>query len=77
MLRLHPFWIRIYDLPMMARTKRIVGLIAAKCGEILEVDERSLEGLSRSVRIKANLDLTKPLKNGIQLEIRASQSIWT
>ncbi|KAL8499300.1 hypothetical protein ACS0TY_022325 [Phlomoides rotata] len=53
-----------------------VGLIAAKCGEILEVDKRSLEGLSRSVRIKVNVDLTKPLKKGIQLEIRDSQPIW-
>ncbi|KAL8528455.1 hypothetical protein ACS0TY_006039 [Phlomoides rotata] len=66
----------IYDLPMIVRTKRMVNLIAEKCGTVVEVEHRSLEGLSQSVRVKVNIDLTKPLKRGITLELRTSKSIW-
>lgn len=70
------FWIRIYELPMVARKKITVLQIANKCGKPIEIDESSLEGLSRSVRVKVRVDLKKPLTKGMLLEIGDNKKIW-
>ncbi|KAL8470414.1 hypothetical protein ACS0TY_033045 [Phlomoides rotata] len=70
------FWVRINDLPMATRNEGSVSLIAGKIGDLVEIDSPSLEGFGRSVRVKIKIDLTKPLKNGIQLELQRGQKIW-
>ncbi|KAL8543414.1 hypothetical protein ACS0TY_004086 [Phlomoides rotata] len=70
------FWVRMYELPMAARTTGIVTLIAGKLGELLEIDASSLAGFTRSVRVKIKMDLQKPLKGGIHLELREKQKLW-
>ncbi|KAL8548863.1 hypothetical protein ACS0TY_007939 [Phlomoides rotata] len=70
-----PFWVRLYDLPMVARTLANTSLIAQKCGEVLEVDKASVDGFSRSVRARVKVDLLKPVKRGTKLEI-SNNSVW-
>ncbi|KAL8556719.1 hypothetical protein ACS0TY_004251 [Phlomoides rotata] len=53
-----------------------MNLIAARCGEVLEIDTNSLVGISRSVRIKVRIDLHKPLKKGMKLEMKKRNTIW-
>ncbi|KAL8555996.1 hypothetical protein ACS0TY_003708 [Phlomoides rotata] len=70
------FWVRIYELPMAARNRTSIALIAGKIGDVVEVDSLSLEGFSRSVRAKVNIDLQRPLLNVIHIELGASKKIW-
>ncbi|KAL8472185.1 hypothetical protein ACS0TY_028784 [Phlomoides rotata] len=44
-----PFWIRMYDLPMAARTVAHISAIASRCGDTMEVDRASLDGFSQIV----------------------------
>ncbi|KAL8502165.1 hypothetical protein ACS0TY_021324 [Phlomoides rotata] len=66
----------IYDLPMAIRTPKNVSLIATRCGEVLEIDINSMDGISRSVRVKVRVDLHKPLKKGMKLELKKDNTIW-
>ncbi|KAL8494414.1 hypothetical protein ACS0TY_025284 [Phlomoides rotata] len=70
-----PFWVRLYDLPMAARTVANITLIAKKCGDVLEIDKGSVDGFSRSVRVRVKVDLLKPVKRGTKLEI-SNSSVW-
>ncbi|KAL8511697.1 hypothetical protein ACS0TY_018211 [Phlomoides rotata] len=70
------FWVRLYDLPVVARTLKSTNLIGGKIGEVLEVDMGSMEGIARSVQIKVKVDFRKPLKAGIQLEMGTRKRVW-
>ncbi|KAL8497271.1 hypothetical protein ACS0TY_020817 [Phlomoides rotata] len=70
------FWVRLYDLPAVARTLKLTNLIWGKIGEVLEVDLGTMEGIARSVRIKMKVDLRKPLKIGIMLEMGTAKRVW-
>ncbi|KAL8520178.1 hypothetical protein ACS0TY_010918 [Phlomoides rotata] len=70
------FWVRIYDLPMAARTPGSINLIAGKIGGMVEIDQSSIKGFGRSVRVKIKIDLTKPLLKGIHLEIQRGRKLW-
>ncbi|KAL8533792.1 hypothetical protein ACS0TY_009983 [Phlomoides rotata] len=37
-------WVRLYDLPMTARTVKCIHSIASRCGEVVEIDKESTEG---------------------------------
>ncbi|KAL8484903.1 hypothetical protein ACS0TY_027267 [Phlomoides rotata] len=65
-----PLWVRVYDLPMVARNKNSISLIVGRIGELVEVDQTSLEGFSHSVRVKIKIDIQKPLKKGL------IQKVW-
>ncbi|KAL8555773.1 hypothetical protein ACS0TY_003549 [Phlomoides rotata] len=69
-LNIATFWVRMYELLMVARNTGTVTLIAGKLGEHLEIDSSSLTGFTRSVREKIKIDLQKPLKGEIHLELR-------
>ncbi|KAL8502305.1 hypothetical protein ACS0TY_021443 [Phlomoides rotata] len=70
------FWVRIYELPMTARNQRIITLIAGRIGTLLEIDSRSLEGFGRSIRAKIRIDIRRPLRSGIHMEIQANKKMW-
>lgn len=61
-------WIRLYDLPIAIRSEEKVKKIAEYCGQVVDVDKQSLEGFGRSIRVKVNLDISKPLKKGVKIE---------
>ncbi|KAL8512437.1 hypothetical protein ACS0TY_018782 [Phlomoides rotata] len=71
-----PFWIRIYDLPVVARKQKTIGLLAGKCDDLVEMDAASLKGLTRSVRAKVSVDISKPLTKGTLLELNPLNRIW-
>ncbi|KAL8543019.1 hypothetical protein ACS0TY_003771 [Phlomoides rotata] len=70
------FWVRIYELPIAARNQRVITLVAGRIGELVEIDMRSMKGFGQSVRAKIRIDLHKPLKSGIHLEIQENKKIW-
>ncbi|KAL8457682.1 hypothetical protein ACS0TY_035523 [Phlomoides rotata] len=70
------FWIRIYDLPLSAISENNIRSIASRAGEVLEIDPLSLEGLSRSIRVRIRLDVTKPLKQGMTVARKNDSPVW-
>ncbi|KAL8491590.1 hypothetical protein ACS0TY_023257 [Phlomoides rotata] len=69
-----PFWVRMYDLPLAARSEKMIRIMAEKCGSVMEIDWESLKGMSCSVRAMVKVDLKKPLKKGINLEMKNSKN---
>lgn len=66
----------MYDLPLSARTETRVKQIARSCGQFIEIDRQTLEGLGRSVRIKVRVSIAKPLKKGVKVEQRNNLPVW-
>lgn len=71
-----PFWIRIYDLPMMGRTENAVRQIASRFGDVMEVDQNTIGGLTRSIRLKITLDLKKPIRRGTKARVGTADPCW-
>lgn len=71
-----PFWIRLYDVPLQGRNEQVIRQIGSRVGEVEEVDHSTLRGISRSVRIKVNLDLNKALKKGTKIRMGGAEPCW-
>ncbi|KAL8488130.1 hypothetical protein ACS0TY_024425 [Phlomoides rotata] len=69
-------WVRLYDLPMVARSVKYIHSIASRCWEVVEIDKESTEGFGRSIRVKVNLDITQPLKIGLKILNKDGKSAW-
>ncbi|PON91040.1 hypothetical protein TorRG33x02_130710 [Trema orientale] len=65
-----PFWIQIYRLPFLSKSKALGKMIGEWVGDFLEVDTASLlEGWSPYMRIRVSLDVSKPLFRGKMLKL--------
>lgn len=71
-----PFWIRVYDLPMVGREEKVLKQIGARFGEVIDIDRETMNGISRSVRMKILLKLEHPLKRGTKIKIGNAESCW-
>ncbi|KAL8514223.1 hypothetical protein ACS0TY_013373 [Phlomoides rotata] len=69
-------WVRLYDLPMAARSTKYIQSIASRCGEVVEIDKDSMEGFGCSIRVKVNLDTTQPLKTGLKIVNSDGKPAW-
>ncbi|KAL8507662.1 hypothetical protein ACS0TY_018268 [Phlomoides rotata] len=63
-------WVRMYDLLMSARSEKNVRSSENHCGEIIEIDPYTMDGVGRSIRIKIQMDITKPIRSGILIANR-------
>ncbi|KAL8483746.1 hypothetical protein ACS0TY_026432 [Phlomoides rotata] len=50
-------WVRMYDLPIAARSEKHLLSIANRCGEVVEIDKTSTMGFGRSIRVKELLNI--------------------
>lgn len=71
-----PYWIRLYDVPLLARKEEILKQIGRRFGEVIEIDANTTTGITRSVRIRITLDLNKPLKRGTKICIGSGAPCW-
>lgn len=71
-----PFWIRIYDLPFSGRNESTVRQIGGRFGEVIEIDNDTITGIARSVRVKILLKIDKPLKRGTKVMIGSGATTW-
>uniref|UniRef100_A0A803QBA7 DUF4283 domain-containing protein n=1 Tax=Cannabis sativa TaxID=3483 RepID=A0A803QBA7_CANSA len=63
-----PFWIQVYRLPFMSKTRGLAVALGNLIGEFIEVFEDSLfEGWGPFMRIRVKIDVTKPLLRGRSL----------
>lgn len=72
---LTPIWIRLYDGPLLARSKTVVQQMGNRVGRFVEVDEETIHGLSQSIRLRVEIDLNKPLKTGMKICID-NKNVW-
>lgn len=66
-----PFWVRIYDLPLMGRNNEAnVRKIGNKVATFVAVDKSDVIGINKSLRVRTLVDLRKPLKKEISVTMR-------
>ncbi|KAL8514137.1 hypothetical protein ACS0TY_013313 [Phlomoides rotata] len=69
------FWTRVFDLPLVCQSDKVLRLIAAKV-VVLECFEKVTEGKpSGCLCFKLNMDFTRPLLKGITIRV-AGELLW-
>lgn len=71
-----PCWIRLYDVPMAGRELNIIRKIGERVGEVMEIDDSTINGVARSVRLKVLIDLKNPLKRGTKIRFGSEEPCW-
>uniref|UniRef100_A0A803M810 CCHC-type domain-containing protein n=1 Tax=Chenopodium quinoa TaxID=63459 RepID=A0A803M810_CHEQI len=74
-LKLCPFWIRLYNLPLDCRSNRDVKTIAEKVGYVMEIEDDWL-GWDRSRRARVLVDTTKPIRRVQKIRDKEGQDTF-
>ncbi|EEF35482.1 conserved hypothetical protein [Ricinus communis] len=61
---------------MKARSKEAIKAIGARIGTVLDIDDTSMEGLERSVRLRIRIDLRKPLRKRTKIAMGSNKDMW-
>jgi hypothetical protein len=70
------FWVQIHDMPLLCMTKGIGMKIGGSMGRLLDVDLAGEgAGWGRCLRIRVEIDLSKPLERGRALKLEG-KSHW-
>lgn len=70
-MHLIPFWVRVYDLPILGRLNETnARRLGDKIGSFVKVDKTDIIGINKSLRIRTLIDVRKPLKKEIELKLR-------
>ncbi|KAM6547166.1 hypothetical protein CsatB_018842 [Cannabis sativa] len=70
-LKFSPFWVQVYRLPFLSKTKGLAKALGNIIGEFIDVHEDSLhEGWGPFLRIRVKLDVTKPLRRGRNIRLQ-------
>lgn len=65
-----PFWVRVYDLPLLGRNKDSnARTIGNKMGVFMAVDKTDIIGINKSLHIRVLIDLRKPLMKEVSLKM--------
>ena len=76
-LKWSPFWIQIFNLPLMSWTKETGWVIGSSLGNVMEVDVLD-SGVhwGKCLRVWVRIDATKKLIRGKRITIEGSESRW-
>lgn len=56
------FWVRVHDLPLMARNDYVSGLVGVSLGRVKEINlEYRKVKWGEFMRVRVTIDITKPL----------------
>ncbi|XP_040998212.1 uncharacterized protein LOC121244266 [Juglans microcarpa x Juglans regia] len=71
------FWVRLHDLPLMARNEYVGRLLGEKIGvfEKVDVDEGAI-AWGEFQRVCVNLQISKPLLRGSMFSIGGGEPVW-
>ncbi|XVF64461.1 hypothetical protein PTKIN_Ptkin09bG0171800 [Pterospermum kingtungense] len=62
------FWIRIYGLPLNLMSMEIAERLGRKIGNLVEINSNPMRvGLGRNIRLKVEIDITKPLRRFVTI----------
>lgn len=72
-----PIWIRVARLPMGMMNKETAIAIGEDIGEFMEVDfENDDLAAGRFLRVKVRIDIRKPLRRGVTVEMEEGEERW-
>lgn len=69
------FWVRVYDLPLKLRSEGIAKKLGNSMGMFEEMDLKEINRMGKFLRLRASINLTKPLKRGSKLHFQG-KDIW-
>ena len=77
-LKFSPFWVQVFRLPFLSKTKGLAKALGNIIGEFIDVYDDSLnEGRGPFLRIRVMLDVTKPLRRGRFIRLQqACDKFW-
>ena len=76
-LKWSPFWIQIFNLPLMSRTKETGWAIGSSLGEVMEVDVPDSGVIwGKCLRVRVRIDATKRLIRGKKITIEGGEARW-
>ena len=76
-LKWSPFWIQIFNLPLMSRTKETGWAIGSSLGEVMEVDVPDSGVIwGKFLRVRVRIDATKRLIRGKKITIEGGEARW-
>ncbi|KAL8492908.1 hypothetical protein ACS0TY_024197 [Phlomoides rotata] len=61
------FWHKIHDLPLACQTEETIMSITWQVGSVVAYDKPTTLSLAEFLRVKIEIDVTKPLRRGIQI----------
>ena len=71
------FWVQIHDLPILSMKKKVVGALGNYLGEVIKASEMDEDtGNRRCLRVRVNLDITKPLIQGRKIGLARGVEGW-
>ena len=62
-------WIKACDLPMKKKTYEFTESMASKFSDFMDVDEEDILALSKYLKFRADVDITKPLCRGMMVNV--------
>ncbi|KAL8517428.1 hypothetical protein ACS0TY_015609 [Phlomoides rotata] len=68
-LKAAAFWIRIYDLPLLCQSTDTLISIRNRLGKLVAYENAQVTGPSEFHRIKVEIDITKPLRWGLNVKL--------
>ena len=76
-IRQSPFWVQIYNLPLMRRTCETGRVIGSTLGEVMPVDAAD-SGVQwgKYLRVRVKIDVTKKLVRGKKVMIEGGEQRW-
>ncbi|KAJ8425990.1 hypothetical protein Cgig2_007804 [Carnegiea gigantea] len=69
------FWVKVYDVAGLKRTKGFAECLANTIGKFVSVDEEHLVGFDKSLNFVADISIHKPLRRGIRVKV-GNRSVW-
>ncbi|KAL5763997.1 hypothetical protein ACOSP7_016350 [Xanthoceras sorbifolium] len=65
-----PFWVQIYNLPLVCLTRDIKMVLGKKIGEVKDIDDGDSEDcLGKFIRVRVVIDVSKPLKRRLRVAL--------
>lgn len=66
-----PMWVRVYNLPFKGRLNMMnVEAIGKKIGQFVKMDASGSVGIDKSIRLRVNVDVRKPLLKAVKVKMR-------
>ena len=76
-LKWSPFWIQIFNLPLINRTKETGWAIGSSLGDVMEVDvPDSGVQWGKCLRVRVRIDITKRLIRGKKITVEGGEPRW-
>ena len=76
-LKWSPFWIQIFNLPLMSRTKETGWAIGSSLGEVMEVDVPDSGVIwGKRLRVRVRIDVTNRLIWGTKISSEGGEARW-